>query len=939
VAAALAVLDENPELFGVSSGTLETVGVRRLPLARIGSSDKVAVLFRQVVAGVPVHGASVSILFDAERGAIVALDSSCVRHAERVRLSPATSPADAVATAFVAFEEALGTAAVRVLDVDLAIVGASVRFGPKSPLRDRGPALAWIVALDCAGSLGSEGIPVGAKVFVSAEGDGAVFSVESTVRSSGLPVLGEVSGFVNLGPEPNDFLNQELAPLSTLWVRDSGAAGPILGLTDPWGAFVVDPGIPVLLFVELRGPYVDVNHIAGPDASFTAPAVPGGFASFLFNPLLAEWTTAEVAAAHWVDAFRTYVRTVDPSDPSMDFQVVANVNHPGWCNGFFDGTSINFDAAGTGCSNTAYRSVLHHEEGHWANDVYNGGATPAFHEGAADAWAYYISDDPCMAFDLYGIGTSCLRNGTQTTILKCPGFSDEYCHGGEAHTEGEVLGSALWKVRANLEASRGGPAGAAAANALFLAWFQAFDDSVIYDTIADHWIALDDDDGDLSNGTPHFAEIDGGFQQQGFPGVKIPDLLFGGVAGPAHNAGVGDFESQDVTATVSSLQGSVVAAEILYSTDDGQSWTSTPMSPTGNPDEWIGTIPGFASPESIRWFVQAFGSAGGVPTTDPPYAPIDSRLYHAGVVTSLASYDFESPSDEGWTHAALAGGAAGDPWERGDPSGSAAWSDPTTGAASGGACWGTDLSLLGTDGLYEPNASGELRSPWFDFTTSSRVRLQYRRSLAVEKGIYDRAEVLVNGVPVFANSLAADTIDFAWTLVDLDVTAVAAGNPSVQFAWRITADPGVEYGGWNVDDVEIVRVDPNSPGGSFTAYGAGCEGTGGVVPVIGGSGSPTPGGAVSFDVSQGLPNGLGAVFLSLLPGSYALSGGCVVLVGLLGTVAVPIGLDGQGTGALPLTIPPGVPPGLHLYGQYLGLDPGSLNGVYSASHGVDMAVY
>jgi hypothetical protein len=628
------------------------------------------------------------------------------------------------------------------------------------------------------------------------------------------------------------------------------------------------------------------------------------------------------------------VKSVDPTDATMDFNVVCNVNLNDSCNAYYDGSSINMFHAAGGCPNTAYQTVIHHEEGHWANERYTpGGVTGAFHEGAADAWAYYIGDNPCLGPDFFGPGTGCLRSGEQTSIKKCPNDS-ESCHGGEVHTEGEVIGAGLWKVRKRLEADLGTGPGGALASALFLSWWHVYNDNAIREVICDHWLALDDDNGDLSDGSPHFNDINEGFRDQGWNGFDLPDLVINLVSGPAQNQGVGNFQSVPIVANITSALGSVTSASLGYSSNDGASYTTLTMNPTGNPNEYSATIPGFQSPESIRWFIAATSSAGGDKKL-PAAAPDDFFIYHAGVVNVVATYVFDGGSDEGWTHASLAGGSLGDQWERRSPPSN----EPTDPLAAFSAPnnWGTDLSGTGTDGKYEPSTSGELRSPVFDFGTRDNVRLQYRRWLAVESGQFDQAIILVNNSQVWSNPQSNDLVDSSWVLQDLDVSAIAAHNPSTQFKWRLTADGGVEFGGWNIDSMQVLEIDPIA-NGSFTPYGNGCAGTGGQVPALSGTGNPTPGGSVTLNVTNGLPFGHGLVLASLTQASLPLPGGCTLYVGLPFNSVIAVSLNFSGMASLSGTIPGGIPSDVHVYFQFFGFDTGAGNGEFSSSNGLDMHI-
>jgi hypothetical protein len=98
----------------------------------------------------------------------------------------------------------------------------------------------------------------------------------------------------------------------------------------------------------------------------------------------------------------------------------------------------------------------------------------------------------------------------------------------------------------------------------------------------------------------------------------------------------------------------------------------------------------------------------------------------------------------------------------------------------------------------------------------------------------------------------------------------------------------------------------------FHVYGDGCPAQGGYIPVLAGSGTPAWGNAVTLRVLNGPGGAPGVVAFGLGTGSVQILPGCSIqILPLLGFV-VPIGLGGtgggQGTGSLPLQIPPGAGP-------------------------------
>ena len=48
--------------------------------------------------------------------------------------------------------------------------------------------------------------------------------------------------------------------------------------------------------------------------------------------------------------------------------------------------------------------------------------------------------------------------------------------------------------------------------------------------------------------------------------------------------------------------------------------------------------------------------------------------------------------------------------------------------------------------------------------------------------------------------------------MEIDISSIADGNPSVQIEFSLVTDAGLTFGGWNIDDVEIVTIDPSCPG-------------------------------------------------------------------------------------------------------------------------------
>ncbi|MDH3217453.1 MAG: immune inhibitor A, partial [Candidatus Krumholzibacteria bacterium] len=86
-----------------------------------------------------------------------------------------------------------------------------------------------------------------------------------------------------------------------------------------------------------------------------------------------------------------------------------------------------------------------------------------------------------------------------------------------------------------------------------------------------------------------------------------------------------------VTTTVLDGLSGVASATLYYSTDDGVSWNTVAMTPTANPDEYNGDIPGQSSGTRIKLYVSATDNAANT-STDPGDAP--ATTYEFGIMPS-----------------------------------------------------------------------------------------------------------------------------------------------------------------------------------------------------------------------------------------------------------------------------------------------------------------
>ncbi|MCD4706954.1 MAG: hypothetical protein K8S62_04370 [Candidatus Sabulitectum sp.] len=245
--------------------------------------------------------------------------------------------------------------------------------------------------------------------------------------------------------------------------------------------------------------------------------------------------------------------------------------------------------------------------------------------------------------------------------------------------------------------------------------------------------------------------------------------------------------------------------------------------------QYMGDVPAqyLVTPESVSWLditgaLSGYISQGesvditasinaeadalpfGVYTADVEFTNITSGMGNttstvvlivgdAGIV-----YSWNMDVDPGWTSDGL--------WEWGVPQGMGGDHgnpDPSSGF-TGDNVYGYNLQ-----GDYESYLSEKyLTTGAIDCSNLYGTQLRFKRWLGVEGNGYDHASVQVSNdgdtwFSVWENG-AEETTDGDWSSRFIDISALADTEATVWIRWVMgTTDPGWEYCGWNLDDVEI----------------------------------------------------------------------------------------------------------------------------------------
>ncbi len=529
---------------------------------------------------------------------------------------------------------------------------------------------------------------------------------------------------------------------------------------------------------ELYGPYWNLNNQAGADGSVSFSGSGAG-QDIMWEDTNS--TMAERTSYHALDRIRTLaLNYIHPS--WFDQRLPVNVNINDTCNAYYDYSSVNFFLAGGGCNNTGELfDVVAHEWGHGLDDNISGIYDGASSEGWSDITAMMQTED-CLVGPYFHTDGSPVRN-----------ICDDYTYPedtGEVHYEGQIIGSTNYDLLVYLRASLGDkPAISKLQELFFLHMYTS--DHYLDDYMA--YLVIDDDDGNLANYTPNFVDINTAFSEHGLTEYVVPTgVLFTHTPLPDTPDTVSPYE---VISLVTSITDTLDTGslEIRYQVDGG-SFNSVAMTTTGQPDEYHGFIPAQGVGAEVSYYL--YGEDDEGPGTLPQTAPGSTFSFLVGFSTIF--FDDMESGEGGWTHYEV---AAQDDWMLGSPGPNAY--DPSS-AYSGSNIWGNDLAPDGWNGNYYANVHNYIQSQVIDCSGFSGVRLRYMRWLTVEDAIYDQATIYVNGTQVWQNAVGADHMDTAWTVHDIDISALADDNASVVIEYHMESDGGVEFGGWNFDDFKLL---------------------------------------------------------------------------------------------------------------------------------------
>ncbi len=559
--------------------------------------------------------------------------------------------------------------------------------------------------------------------FVTDAATGQILHTENLILFTDM--IGNVSGYATEGPKADNCAAEVLMPYPYARVSITGGS---TAYADSNGDFTIPNGgtAQVTVTSYMAGQYFTVDNYAGAEETMSQTLTPPGPANFVHNganldPAVRAQSNAYVQA----NIVRDWVLAQNPAYPTIatqtNFPIYVN-RTDGYCpgNAWYSGTSLNFCSASGSYPNTAYSSVVHHEYGHHIVQC-GGSGQDQYGEGMSDCVAVLIADDPILGYGFFGNCNTGLRNAN--TLLQYP------CTG-EAHACAELLSGCIWHTRNELAITEPDDY-RAILSSLTLNSVPLHSGSTITPQITIDFLTLDDNDGDLTNGSPHYAEINTGFSMHNMAAPALPPLAFTFPNGRPEvvNPAGGDVVRVEVSSLGSSPE---PGTGMFYYQIGGGSYTAVAMQMVA-PNVYDAVFPPATCGTAVRYYFSAQTVVGDT-TFNPTGAP-------ATVYSALSGYGLVVPfedafeTDQGWTVGDTGDTATTGLWTRNVPQATAAQPGSDHTPDPGTLCWVTDYRAGSGIGSYDVDGGKTtLKSPLLDLSSYSSAVISYWRWYSNDQG-------------------------------------------------------------------------------------------------------------------------------------------------------------------------------------------------------------
>lgn len=745
VAAARDFVRSHPGIFRAEPASLRFHSAPR-------GAGKVAVHFQQTYQMLDVWGGRVSLIF-TEEGRLFVFGSTVYPDIELdVRPSLDAATAVELARADLPFDPATDSIGeeprLLVLPVPLSETEVEHHLAWRVEVRTEDPVGLWVTHVDAH--------------------TGRILWRYNDVHF--IDYSGDTSGLVQRSTYCD---GQQLETMPYLRVQISGL-GPVYA--NGQGNWTVANGdaTPRSITADLYSPYVDLYNFGGAQGAFNGTATPGVPLTIAYTDVNAQRDEKDVYRA--VNDLHDFIEQVDPGYVYTNQRITANVSRNSTCNAYYVSNTINFYRSGGGCANTGeIMDVVHHEYGHGVQENLLGWqGDQGLGEGNSDIMGNLMVLSPIVGRGFYlNNCTEGIRNSDNT--LQYPGD----VIGQPIHSAGRVIAGFNWDALQELIPVHGVEEARLIAARAWHFGRKLQQPTTQPDQVLATFMA-DDNDGDLTNGTPHYDAFCVGAANHGF---DCPEILSGVIISHTPLASRETEGPAVVPALIYSTEGGLVAdsVRVVYRVNGGP-FQAVVMQPSGGLNEYEGVIPALTSPSEVEYYLRARDAVGNV-RTSPSAAP--AALHAFDVATEYDPQEAES----GWTvNLEGSDNASTGQWVRVDPNGTSAQPEFDYTPEPGVLCWVTGDAPPGSgDGAADiDGGTTTLYSPVYDLTGAIEADVKYFRWYSNDKGATPGTDTWVvevrnNGGP-WVQVESTQQSSNAWVLRTFDlVQAFGAAIGSVQF--------------------------------------------------------------------------------------------------------------------------------------------------------------
>ena len=431
--------------------------------------------------------------------------------------------------------------------------------------------------------------------------------------------------------------------------------------TDNNGDVVLPMNIGTQVRYKLEGLYANVETNASTPDILQNLATTN---SIVFNN--SNSTIQERTAYYAVNMIHDHLKTVFPTFTGLDSPMETNVDEFGSCNAFYNGSSINFYAEDADCNATAkIVDVVYHEYGHAINGnrygafgMQNGG----LNEGFADLWAITLTESPVLGFgwDTQDPTVSVRRYDQDRKM-----YPQDLV--GEVHADGEIIAGAFWDTYLNLGSM----------NQMIDLFKYTFDgapdgpngnEGEIYTDVLIEVLYADDNDADLTNGTPNDLAIIEAFALHGITLISNAEIYHTPVASANGNSIISI--NANIQLTYPWFLGNT---DCYYRVNTDTNWVSLAMTQSGS--NHTAQIPAQSEGNIIAYYIalkDSYGFQSGV----TPFSA-DKSPFHFANVPYFVLVGYEKKLEEdfdfsvgNWQTSHSSDNATTGFWDIGDPIGS-----------------------------------------------------------------------------------------------------------------------------------------------------------------------------------------------------------------------------------------------------------------------------